>query len=216
MIPETAVIAIDGHVASGKGEASKNVSEALGFLALDTGLYYRAVARIWSGSVAGLQIHRRIKNDPRSGSIIIDGLSVSEKALRGEEITQLVPIVAKIPEVRAELLSIIREFAKGKKVVADGRDMGTVVFPDALLKIFLTAKPVVRAQRVIGDVKRFVKKTFEEVLADVLFRDHQDETRKDAPLKKADDAIVIDTSKLSKEQVANVIVRLWKLKTETI
>lgn len=204
----TNVIAIDGHAGAGKGSVSKRVAEALGMRALDTGIFYRSVAYLYHEGDTDLS---RITTC--DGQIFIDGNPVTESMIRTEAIDKMTPQIAQEDFVRSAVNELIRASVTLAGIVVDGRDIGTVVFPNAMLKIFLTASAEVRAKRIMDDPKRKKSEdTFEKVLANVQLRDHLDETRTQAPLIKASDAILIDTSGLYEEEVAEEIVYLWRQK----
>ena len=178
-------VAIDGPAASGKGTISKAVAAHFGFAHLDTGLLYRAVgAKVLLGMEAKDAAERLRPED----------LEASD--LRGPEVAQAASRVAVIPEVRAALLDFQRSFAaRAGGAVLDGRDIGTVICPDAQVKLFVTADDTVRARRRFDELTgKGLLTSFEDVLADVRARDARDMARADAPLKAAEDAIELDTS----------------------
>jgi cytidylate kinase len=204
------IIAIDGPAASGKGTLAKRVAEHYGIPCLDTGLLYRAVARdvarlgfrlddIWAAVAAARGLDPRTLDDP---------------ALRGANAGDAASIVAKIPEVRAALLDYQRAFARRKPgAVLDGRDIGTVVCPDADVKIYVTASPEVRAKRRFTEFEaRGDAVTFEAVLAVIKERDARDAGRADAPMVQAPDAILLDTTDLGIEAAFDAAVGLIKRK----
>lgn len=184
-------IAIDGPAAAGKGTVSKAVAAHFGFRHLDTGLLYRAVgAKVLLGMDAQKAAEALVPEDLEAGD------------LRGPEVAQAASRVAVIPAVRAALVDFQRSFARRSGgAVLDGRDIGTVICPEAEAKLFVTASADVRARRRYEEqVARGDTATYEQVLADVLERDARDRDRATAPLKPASDAIVIDTSSLTIEQ----------------
>lgn len=180
-------IAIDGPAAAGKGTISKAVAAHFGFRHLDTGLLYRAVGAQVLLGMDPLQAAKRLSADMLEAS-----------NLRSPEVAQSASRVAVIPEVRAALLDFQRSFARrAGGAVLDGRDIGTVICPDAEAKIFVTASADVRARRRFDElVAAGAAISFEQVLADVLERDSRDRDRAEAPLKPAVDALTIDTSTL--------------------
>lgn len=190
-------IAIDGPAASGKGTISRAVAAHFGVAHLDTGLLYRAVgAAVLSGQ------------DPVDAARGLDAETLDQPALRRPDVAQAASKVAVIPEVRAALLDFQRAFARrAGGAVLDGRDIGTVICPDAQAKLFITASPEIRARRRFQElVSRGLSVEFETVLADVRARDARDMDRAEAPLKPAPDAVMIDTSDLSiDEAVARAI-----------
>jgi cytidylate kinase len=204
-MPETAlslapVIAIDGPAASGKGTLARRIAAALGFAHLDTGRLYRAV---------GLTVlrHREDPSDPAAATRAVEALDLSlleDPALRTDDTGAAASKVAAIPAVRDALLAFQKGFAAnppgGKGAVIDGRDIGTVICPDAKVKLFVTATPETRAKR------RFVElqaqgshRTEEAVLADIRARDERDSGRAIAPLRQAPDAHLLDTTHLDIE-----------------
>jgi len=208
------VIAIDGPAGSGKSTVAKALAEALGLRYLDTGAMYRAVA--FAAMRRGIdtdeaepiarlaqEIDLRLAED---GTIKVDGVDATIE-IRGPEVTRAVSIVAANPGVREELRSRQREWAtKHGGGVMEGRDIGTVVFPDAALKVYLDASPEVRAERRSQEVTDL---SYETVAADIARRDALDQGRADSPLRTADDAVVIDTSDLTiAEIVAAVMAHL--------
>ncbi len=204
------IIAIDGPAASGKGTLAKRVAGHFGLPCLDTGLLYRAVAR---------DVERAgFRPDDRWASVAcarrLDMDSFADPALRGTAAGDKASIVARFPEVRAALLAFQRGFAAySKGAVLDGRDIGTVVCPDADVKIFVTARPEIRARRrFLEHVGRGEAIRFEEVLSDIRARDERDSSRSAAPLKAATDALLLDTSDLDIEAAFDAAVGLIKRK----
>lgn len=204
------IIAIDGPAASGKGTLAKRIAAHLGYHCLDTGLLYRAVARdvaargyrledVWAGVAAARGL---------------DHASLDDPALRGPAAGDAASVVARIPEVRTALLELQRDFARQSPgAVLDGRDIGTVVCPQADVKIFVTATPEVRARRRFLELEgRGDRITYEEVLADIGARDARDMARAAAPLKAAPDAILLDTSELDIEGAFDAAVGSIKRK----
>jgi len=209
------IVAIDGPAGAGKSTVAKALAERLGFTLVDTGAIYRAVAL--SASRAG------VATDDDTGLVaVVDALDlafhmedgVNHVLLDGEDVTSEIrtpdismgaSTVSARPGVRAGLLDLQRRLAletDAGGAVLEGRDIGTVVFPDADHKFFLTASAEVRAQRRYDELRaRGSKTTLEEVLADQARRDHQDSTREVAPLKPADDAVVVDSTELGIEEV---------------
>jgi cytidylate kinase len=190
-------VAIDGPAASGKGTISKAVAAHFGFAHLDTGLLYRAVgAKVLAGAEPSEAARTLIPNDLESD------------ALRTPDVAQMASQVAVIPEVRAALVDFQRSFAaRTGGAVLDGRDIGTVICPEAHVKLFVTATPDVRARRRFEELSgKGLDVTYEEVIADVLARDARDRDRATAPLKPAEDAVQIDTSEMSiKDAVAAAV-----------
>lgn len=209
------IIAIDGPAASGKGTLAKRIGDHFGLTVLDTGLLYRAVARDVAKSGERL-------DDPVAAAahaVRLDPASFDDPALRGAEAGDAASIVARIPQVRAVLLAYQRDFAGRKPgAVLDGRDIGTVVCPDADVKIFVTASPEVRAKRRFLELQtRWMEgappaPAFEDVLADIVARDERDAERASSPMKMAADADLLDTSDLDIEATFDAAVGLIKRK----
>jgi cytidylate kinase len=217
------IVAIDGPAGAGKSTVARRLAEELGFVLVDTGAMYRSVALAakregvpWSqGPEVGALAARivadhalRFERDPEAGlRMMLGGEDVSQ-AIRTPEIGLGASQVSAHPEVRAALLELQRQQGTDGGVVLEGRDIGTVVFPDAEVKFFLTATPAVRARRrhaELGDKTH----TFEQTLADTVRRDKQDIERAHAPLKQASDAIVVDSSSSGVEKiVANMVARV--------
>jgi cytidylate kinase len=205
------IIAIDGPSGSGKSTVGRLLARELNLLYIDTGSMYRAVAlaviegdldpRDTEAIVAladGLDID--LKGNPDSLKVLLHGRDVSEQ-IRSEPVTAMASIVSTIPGVRRAMVK--RQRAMGQRgAVLNGRDIGTVVFPDADLKFFLTAAPEERAERRFKeDLTTNANVSLSQTLAEMLDRDRRDSTRADSPLKVADDAIVIDSSELSIQEV---------------
>ncbi len=207
------IIAIDGPSGAGKSTLGRRLARELGLLYVDTGAMYRAAALAVVGAganatdadeVARIAALARIElaGDPDSLRVLLEGRDVSAE-IRTEQITRLSSVISAIPAVRRDLVRRQREMGvRGRGVVLDGRDIGTVVFPAADVKFFLTAVPEERAKRRFDeDHAKEPDLTFQETLDDINTRDERDSTRADSPLRIAEDAVVIDTSELSVEQV---------------
>ncbi|AKS46984.1 cytidylate kinase [Octadecabacter temperatus] len=190
-------VAIDGPAAAGKGTISKAVAAHFGFAHLDTGLLYRAVgAKVLHGA------------DPLVAAQTLEAVDLDGDHLRSPEVAQAASKVAVDPDVRAALVAFQRQFAaRDDGAVLDGRDIGTVICPNADVKLFVTASSAKRAQRRLDELNaKGMGLEFAEVLADVEARDKRDSERATAPLKPADDAVLLDTSELSaKEAIAQAI-----------
>lgn len=204
------IIAIDGPAASGKGTLAKRVADHFGLPVLDTGLLYRAVARDLER--AGFRL-----DDPWAGAALaksLDPATLDDPGLRGAKAGDAASVAAKIPQVRAALLAFQRTFAAQQPgAVLDGRDIGTVICPDADVKMFVTAAPEVRARRRFTEITaRGEPVTFERVLADILERDARDAGRGAAPMKRAPDAHLLDTTEMDIEAVFQEAVGLIKRK----
>ncbi len=207
------IIAIDGPSGAGKSTVGRMLARALDLLYINTGAMYRAVALavINSGvstkdaaavaAIAG-QAQIALEGDPDSLQVLLDGRDVSAE-IRNEDVTHTSSVISTFPEVRRILVERQRELgAKGNGVVLEGRDIGTVVFPHADIKFYLTAGPEARAtRRYEEDRLRERDATYEETLDDINARDRRDSTRADSPLAIAADAIVIDSTELSIEEV---------------
>jgi cytidylate kinase len=200
------VIAVDGPAASGKGTLARRLASHYGLPCLDTGLLYRMVARAMLD--AGQDIH-----DAQAAARTVasfDQDAFPEERLRGREIGEAASVVAAMPAVRAGLLERQRRFAaQPGGAVLDGRDIGTVICPDATAKLFVTATPEVRAARRYKELTgRGEAVTQDAILADIRRRDARDSGRSDAPLKAAEDAVVLDTSALGIEEVLAAAIRI--------
>jgi cytidylate kinase len=206
------IIAIDGPSGSGKSTLGRMLARALKLLYIDTGSMYRAVALavIEAGvdpddkdAVTALanRIEIDLEGDPDSLSVLLDGRDITDQ-IRTESVTEMSSVVSTIPGVRRAMVERQRAISK-RGAVLNGRDIGTVVFPDADVKFFLTAVPEERAERRYKEdqLTAATSATFAETLADMIERDRRDSTRADSPLKVADDAIVIDSSDKSIQQV---------------
>ncbi|NCN03928.1 MAG: (d)CMP kinase [Candidatus Pacebacteria bacterium] len=215
-------IAIDGPVAAGKGTISRLVAERLGYLYVDTGAMYRmtallavrnnidatdedAIANLVEKSKMEMRSPSEEEKDGRLSTIILDGEDVSWK-IRTEQVSLGASKVAKLPKVRKILVQKQQEIAKDQSVIMEGRDITYRVLPNADLKIFLTGSDIIRARRRLTQLlTKGEDVSFEQILKDLVKRDKQDMTRNADPLKIVDDAIVIDTSDLSIQQVAEII-----------
>jgi cytidylate kinase len=200
------IIAIDGPAASGKGTLGKRLAAHYGLRHLDTGLLYRAVAK------AVLDAGHSPQDSPRAAAAAhaLDPARFDEVALKSHAIGEAASVVSAIPEVRAALLTLQRSFAQAPPgAVLDGRDIGTVICPDAEVKIFVTAKPEVRARRRVLEFQARGEPIDEaDVLADILRRDERDSARAVAPLRPASDAHVLDTTTLDADAAFQAAVKL--------
>lgn len=215
--------AIDGPVGAGKSSIARTAAKRLGFIYVDTGALYRAVGLYCHRSGADMsqpadiaarlpEIKPEIRLLDGVQHIYLNGEDVSEE-IRLPEISMAASAVSAVPEVRAALLEMQRKIAGENNVIMDGRDIGTVVLPDAQVKIFLTAAPEIRAKRRYDELcAKGVQTTFEEVLADLNKRDYDDSHRAVAPLKQAEDAILADTSGLDFEQSCELVCNIIKEK----
>jgi len=215
------IIAIDGPAGSGKSSTAKAVAFRLKITFLDTGAMYRAVtlkclregvAASDESALAGIISNTRIDFDgvPPDTRVLLDGEDVTE-AIRGEEVTANVSDYCVPVIVREELVRQQREIGHRGSVVCEGRDIGTVVFPDADLKFFMVASVQERARRRQKDFELLgIRKTLEELEKEISLRDHKDSSRKISPLKKADDAVELDTTGMTLEQQIDLIVNAAK------
>lgn len=206
------IIAIDGPSGAGKSTLGRMIARELGYLYIDTGAMYRAVALAVieskvrlndSEAVAAVAEGADIKleGDPDSLRVSLNGRDISEE-IRTEEVSHAASVISTIPQVRRTLVERQRVIGRHGRVVLDGRDIGTVVFPNADIKFFLTAQPQERASRRFKEERlRERDVTFEDTLTDINTRDQRDSTRADSPLAIADSAIVIDSTDLSIEEV---------------
>lgn len=208
-------VTIDGPAGSGKSSVSRNLARKLGFEHLDTGALYRAAAFLWIYSGENLKSGEFLKTMENTGFCLANGstLFMNGKRLGDEirtpEVGKVVSKVAEVPEIREIITKKAREIANDKRIVVEGRDIGTVVLPDACVKIFLTASVKERAHRRYEDYKsRGVDVQFEEVVKEIELRDKIDSTRKVAPLKPAKNAIIFSTDGLTLEQVVNELYSL--------
>ena len=220
-------VAIDGPVGAGKSSVARESAKRLGFIYVDTGALYRGVALYsvrkglikeegkdaeFSEKIAALlsEITVELKIEDGVQRIYLCGEDVSEE-IRLPEISMAASAVSAVPAVREFLLGLQRGIAKSNNVLMDGRDIGTVVLPEAQVKIFITASPEIRAKRRYDElVEKGVETTLEQVLNDLNRRDYQDSHRAVAPLKMADGAVLLNTSDLTFEESVESVVKLAK------
>ena len=215
-------IAIDGPAGAGKSSLSKEVAKELSFIYVDTGALYRTIGL--AASRKGLKNEDKAEiismlndidvklsfNDEGTQIVLLNGEDVSSY-IRTPEASMFASAVSAIPEVRAFLLDLQRNMAKSDNVIMDGRDIGTVVLPDAKIKIFLTASPEKRAMRRHKEnIEKGIDSTYEEVLKDVNQRDYQDSHREIAPLKPAEDSVLVDTSDYDFEGSKELLLKVIK------
>ena len=211
-------IAIDGPSGSGKSTVSKILARKLGFVNVDTGALYRGVAyyfyinnvdfrKIENLTQALKDIKIEIENSNHTQKIFLNNEDITDK-IRLEKISKIASEVSALSEVRVYLLGLQREIAKNRNVVMDGRDIGTVVIPNAEVKIFLTASPEVRAERRYKQLSE--KVSYSEVLKDINERDMNDSNREICPLRKSDDAIIFDNSSYTLEETADKLLDIIK------
>jgi len=218
------IITIDGPVATGKSTIAKKLAQSIGYIYFDTGAMYRSLTygllkegvdyedpEALAGYLDKFDFDIKVKQGERR--YFVDGEDISD-AIRQEKVTSKVSQISAISQVREKLVLIQRKYAEGVNAVVEGRDMGTVVFPDADLKIFLTGRPKVRAQRRFDELKSKYPDdchdlTLEKTLEEISERDRIDSTREVSPLKQADDAFEIDTSDLS---IPEVVMKIQECK----
>lgn len=219
------VVAIDGPAGSGKGTITKLVGKKLGLINIDTGATYRCVTlevinRGYSikeeDKIVNLlkNIKIEFKNDNEEEKVFLNGKDVTNE-IRTKEVNEMVSQVSHIPEVRKNMANFQRKIAEGKNVIMEGRDIATNVFPNADVKIYLDATPEERAKRRMKqNEEKGIVSTYEEVLENIKFRDYNDKTSSVAPLKQAEDAIYIDSSNLSIEEVTKKVIEIIKSKKD--
>ena len=218
------VIAVDGFSSCGKSTFAKQIAKKLNYLFIDSGAMYRAVTLafiqhniIENGKVNADQYMAILSkidigfafNEAKGlFEVTLDG-KVVENEIRKPEVANLVSVVAAIPEVRERMVELQRKLGENKGIVMDGRDIGTVVFPNAELKIFMISDPVIRAERRLKElIEKGINITLEEVLANIKERDHLDQTRDVSPLQKAHDAIILDNSHMTVQEQMNWVENL--------
>ena len=217
------VVAIDGHSSCGKSTIAKSVAARFGYVFIDSGAMYRAVTlyALHNNLIANGEVNRielinslpQIKIEFRYNPVLqksdtyLNGENVEEE-IRQLPVSQNVSPVATIAEVRAAMVRLQRKMGKNKGIVMDGRDIGTVVFPDAELKLFVTASTEIRAKRRFDELTaKGETVSYEEILKNVLERDHIDSTREASPLRKAEDALILDNSNMTREEQLKWVIR---------
>jgi CMP/dCMP kinase len=217
-------IAIDGYSSTGKSTLAKQLAKHLGYAYVDTGAMYRAITffamqngyitkdffdkETLINSLSSIKLHFEFNADLGFAEMYLNTTKI-EKEIRTIEVSNFVSKVAEVSEIRSKLVEQQQEMGKNKGIVMDGRDIGTVVFPNAELKIFMTASPETRAQRRFDELQaKGDSVTYEEILTNVQERDYIDTHRDDSPLVIADDAIEIDNSYLTKEEQFNAVLEL--------
>ena len=225
-------IAIDGYSSTGKSTLAKQLAKHLGYVYVDTGAMYRAITffamengyisaeyfdkETLINSLKDIKLHFEFNSELGFAEMYLNDKNV-EKQIRTIEVSNFVSKVAEVSEVRAKLVEQQQEMGKEKAIVMDGRDIGTVVFPDAELKIFMTANSETRAQRRFDELsQKGDNVSYEEVLKNVQERDYIDTHREDSPLVIADDAIEIDNSYLTREEQFNAVLELVDDVTKTL
>lgn len=214
-------IAIDGPAGAGKSSAAKLIAKELGFIYIDTGALYRSigVAVLRKGLKTDIkedvvsvlpEVELSLKFVDGEQRVILNGQDVS-RDIRLPEASMAASNVSAIPEVRSFLLDMQKKFAKESNCLMDGRDIGTVILPDADLKVFLTASPEVRAKRRYDElIEKGTPKDYDELLEEIKLRDHNDSTRTIAPLRPADDAVIVDSSEMTLDEVVAKVVSMVK------
>lgn len=216
-------IAIDGPCAAGKSTIAKKIAKELGYIHLDTGAMYRSVA------YKALQLHIGLRDEEAlvkmiedtdirltaDGKVILDNEDVTE-TIRQNEISMAASSVSALKDVRSALVARQKKMAEDKGVIMDGRDIGTVVLKDAELKIFLTASAEARAERrCLENALKGIESDLNKITEEIKARDYQDTHREHSPLVQAGDAVVVDTSKMSIDEVCSVIIEMIKKKIGT-
>lgn len=228
VLKENLIIAIDGHSSCGKSTVAKDIAKLLSIAYVDTGAMYRAVTlfAIEQNFITetGIEKNSLIKSLPnihitfqfnsrnKTNETFMNDVCVEDK-IRGLEVSSRVSEVSTIPEVRRQLVAWQQQMGQNTSIVMDGRDIGTVVFPNADLKIYMTASPKIRAQRRYDElIAKGEKVDYKEILQNVEHRDHIDSTREASPLTQAKDAIILDNSQMNREdQLEWILERLEKL-----
>ena len=218
------IIAIDGFSSTGKSTLAKLLARELGYIHIDSGAMYRAITlyALENGMIDGdqvnefellpqlefIDIHFELNPENGKNEIFLNGENVEEK-IREMEVSSKVSLIARIPEVRSFAVDLQRKMGKKKRIVMDGRDIGTTVFPDADLKIFLNTSAKERARRRYKELlKTENPATYEEVFQNISERDRMDSTREISPLKKADDAILVENGNLTPQQTLRKIMEI--------
>jgi CMP/dCMP kinase len=217
-------IAIDGYSSTGKSTLAKQLAKELGYVYVDTGAMYRAITlfamqngyinsdsfdkQTLINSLSSIKLHFEFNSELGFAEMYLNDINV-EKEIRSLSVSNFVSKIAEVSEVRAKLVEQQQEMGKSKGIVMDGRDIGTVVFPNAELKIFMTASPETRAQRRYDELQaKGDNVTYEEIFKNVQERDYIDTHRSDSPLVIANDAIEIDNSYLTREEQFNAVVEM--------
>ena len=222
-------IAIDGYSSSGKSTMAKQLAKKIGYVYVDSGAMYRATTlyalrhgmtdtekgvdtRALTAALSDIKISFSIVPDG-SQHTMLNGEDVEDE-IRGMQVSGWVSPVAVIPEVRHYLVGLQQQYGHDKGIVMDGRDIGTTVFPDAEMKVFVQASPEVRATRRYEELKaKGTPADYDDVLANISERDHIDTTREESPLRQAHDAFVLDNDRLSREEQMDILLKLFEEKT---
>lgn len=221
------VIAIDGFSSNGKSTMAKSLAKQIGYIYIDSGAMYRAVTlyciqnsffdgeeldeKRLQDNIKNIKIDFRLNDKTSLPETFLNGQNV-EQQIRTMEVSAKVSRVSAVPFVRHAMVALQQEMGKAKGIVMDGRDIGIVVFPDAEMKIFVTADPQIRAQRRFDELraKGDTKTTFEEVFENIKSRDYMDQNREESPLKQADDAILLDNSHMTIDEQMQWLVNKFK------
>lgn len=219
MVNKTIKIALDGPSGSGKSTLAKHLAKHYGFVYIDTGALYRTIGLFVSEKgiasddakkiIAVLpEIHIEMRLEQGGGVVYLGGRKIGDE-IRTPLCSKYASDVSKIPEVRAFLLDTQRSIARENNVIMDGRDIGTVILPDAQVKLFMVASPEARASRRFEELKaRGVETTYEEVLSDMKWRDNNDSSRKIAPAIPAEDAVMFDNSEYTIDEMVDAAVKI--------
>lgn len=223
------IIAIDGYSSSGKSTMTRRLAQEIGYVYVDSGAMYRAVTLYGLdhgmitemkgvdtpalvAALPDIKIAFRVTEDGTQRTLL-NGADV-EDSIRGLRVSSFVSPVAAIPEVRRLLTALQQSYGREKGIVMDGRDIGTTVFPDAEMKVFVNASPEVRARRRFEELKeKGQPESYEKVLENIRERDLIDTTRKESPLRKADDAFVLNNDDLSRDEQLQVLIDLYRQKS---
>jgi len=224
------IIAVDGYSSCGKSTFAQLIAKELGFIYIDSGAMYRAVAlyALQNGLIAKVTLKKeqlirsldrieiRFRKNEKTGAqeTWLNGENV-EEFIRGIEVSNIVSKISQIKEVREKMVRIQRKIGEEGSVVMDGRDIGSTVFPDAVLKIFMTADPEVRARRRFKElVEKGMQVDFDDVIRNIKMRDHEDETRQVSPLRKAADAVILDNSSMTIDEQMDWFRKKWNYQNE--
>lgn len=218
------IVAIDGYSSSGKSSMARHLAKTIGYRYIDSGAMYRAVAlyamrhgmipaggaldtEALTAALPSIKIDFEVQGDKQY--TLLNGENV-ETQIRSLEVSNNVSEVAAVPQVRHALTAMQQEYGKQRGIVMDGRDIGTTVFPDAEMKVFVNASAQTRAQRRLAELaEKGVATNYEEVLANVVHRDHIDETRAESPLRKADDAVCLDNGLMTIDEQNEWLLSLF-------
>ena len=219
------IVGIDGPAGSGKGTVTKRIANKLGLTNIDTGSTYRCVALevlnrgiklddVQSIIKVAEEININIKTNPNGDRVFLNGEDVTDK-IRSKEVTKIVSPISSIKEVRFKMVELQRKLAEGKNVIMEGRDICTYVFPNADIKIYLDASIEERAKRrFLENQEKGIDMTYEEIYENIKNRDENDKNKEIGALKIAEDSVIIDTTRLTIEQVVDKIIDIIKNKIE--